>query len=463
MAEEYGLPDQPIEMRPAGSSATDAAIDVMIRAAREVMTVRDTTRGPKENPIRIRGTLTMLPAEAFTRLRPQFEAVGHTPLLRHEDDVDVIAAMPAVFEKVSSSRVPRIAIMLFFATILTVFTTGFAMTNGLYGAGLLAVIVYKLTGSTSMMVFPSLLPTPDILREAVITGMMYTAAILGILGSHEMGHYLVARYYKVHTTPPFFIPMPLSFLGTMGAVIAMREPAPNRRIQFDIGIAGPLAGLIIAIPVMLIGLNLSEVMPRSEAIEAVPQIVLEHPDYRLTSEGQSIVYLAMKYLVFGRILPQGDTDVWIHPVAFAAWAGLLVTALNLLPVGQLDGGHILFGLLGDRARKWRIPILLMVVLFAIGGTVRDLGLQMIDQGTLSGSLETVVSSLPGWVGWWLWAAIIYFLLRDHAPVLDEITGLDTKRRVLGIAMLVIFVLIFIPTPLIQTKVPPELIGYLPFF
>src|SRR5687767_3179735 len=117
MAEEYGLPDQPIELKPAGApAAPEPAIEAMIRAAREVMTIQDTTRGPKENPIRIRGTLTFPPADAFTRLRPQFEQVGHTPLLRREDDTDVIAAMPAVFEKVSSSRTPRIALLLFLAT-----------------------------------------------------------------------------------------------------------------------------------------------------------------------------------------------------------------------------------------------------------------------------------------------------------------------------------------------------------
>jgi membrane-associated protease RseP (regulator of RpoE activity) len=455
MAEEYGLPDQPIEMKPAGApAAPDAAIDVMIRAAREVMTIQDTTRGPKENPIRIRGTLHVLPAEAFTRLRPQFEAVGHTPLLRRADDVDVIAAMPAVFEKVKPGF-PMTALLLFVLTVISVFYTGMSQTEGLYIFPHDAII-YKMTGSAGG-INPELLPSDAVYQSMLLMGLQYTLALLGILGAHEMGHYLVARYHKVHTTPPFFIPMPLSILGTLGAVIAMREPAPNRRIQFDIGIAGPLAGLIVAVPVMYIGLLNTPIRSSQDFIDSLPDAYLEeNPSISILHEGQSIAYLAMKYLVYGRIVPDGEQDVWLHPITFAAWAGFLVTALNLLPVGQLDGGHILFGLLGDRARKWRIPILVAVVVLALSGTVRDLALT----GEIAGT--PLLEKLPGWSGWWLWAAIIYFMLRNHAPVLDEITGLDTNRKVLGIAMLVVFLLLFMPTPIILEQIRTALIMVLPF-
>jgi membrane-associated protease RseP (regulator of RpoE activity) len=267
-----------------------------------------------------------------------------------------------------------------------------------------------------------------------------------------MGHYLVARYHKVYTTLPFFIPMPFNILGTLGAVIAMREPAPNRRVQFDIGVAGPLAGLIVAIPVMLIGLRLSQVGPAEQFMSQFPDQVRENSV--ILHEGQSLAYLGMKYLMFGQILPHDDIDVWVHPVAFAAWAGLLVTALNLIPVGQLDGGHVVFGLFGHRARALRGPIIVLLLLMAIIGTVRELSASL-PPGELVGTMGDVLTALrpladvplPGWSGWWIWIFLIVFLLQHHAPVLDEITPLDGKRKALGIATLVIFLLIFTPTPI----------------
>ena len=209
----------------------------------------------------------------------------------------------------------------------------------------------------------------------------------------------------------------------MGAVIAMREPAPNRRIQFDIGIAGPLAGLIVAVPVMLIGLSLSEVGTREMFLEQVPEPIRDNTIF--FQGGQSLAYMALKYLVFGQVLPSGDLDVWVHPVAFAAWAGFLVTMLNLIPVGQLDGGHVVYGLFGHRAQMLRWPIIGVLAVLALAGALNDAG----------------IANLPfGWSGWWLWILLILFLARRHAPVLDEITELDAPRKALGVAMLVIFVL-----------------------
>jgi membrane-associated protease RseP (regulator of RpoE activity) len=274
-----------------------------------------------------------------------------------------------------------------------------------------------------------LLPTAVEFQEALAKGVMYTLALLGILGAHEMGHYIVARHYKVQTSLPYFIPLPVSILGTLGAVIAMREPAPNRRIQFDIGVAGPLAGLLVAIPVMVVGLSLSTVTTTEAFLNELPPGI----ETSILHEGQSLAYLGLKYLIFGEVLPQGNLDVWIHPVAFAAWAGFLVTALNLLPIGQLDGGHVMYGLFGKRAELARIPVIGVLALLAAAGSLRDAG--VIDLGF-------------GWSGWWLWILMMLFLLRRHAPVLDEITGLDAKRKALGVAVLVIFILIFTPTPLV---------------
>ena len=225
----------------------------------------------------------------------------------------------------------------------------------------------------------------------------------------------------------------------MGAFIQLKEPPRNKRILLDIGIAGPLAGLVVAIPVLLLGLWLSQV----SRIEIDPRA-------GFTLEGNSLLYLASKFLVFGQLLPApasygdlnpilywiryfftgqplpiGGMDVMIHPVAWAGWAGLLVTALNLIPAGQLDGGHVIFVLLGKRARLlW--PLVLWG-LIALGFV---------------------------WNGWWLWAGIIFILGRVYAEPLDSITTLDPNRRLLALLGIVVFFLVFTPVPLIAiTGIP----------
>lgn len=427
----------------------DETIQAMRRAAAEVMAVQDMTLGDARSPLRIRGTLMMASDEAFERLRPQFESVGHTPMLRHEDGMDVIHALPVVFGQERTSP-PRLAIIMLILTIISVFYVGLGHSDSLYLDPLI-ITVYRITGSmeTAAELFgmpelaqnPELLPTPEAWRSTVVTGALYVLSLLGILGAHEMGHYLMARRYGVHTTLPFFIPMPIPPLGTMGAVIAMKEPAPNRRVQFDIGIAGPLAGLIVAVPVLIWGLTLSEVHTQQEILAAFPEVLRDRVAF--SQEGNSLAYLALKYMVFGEVLPSGDRDVFIHAVAFAGWAGFLVTALNLLPIGQLDGGHVLFGLLGDKVQKVRWPVIGMLVVLASAGTLSDMGI--VDLGF-------------GWSGWWLWIVLIFLLLRSHAPVLDEITGLDGKRKMLGVVMLVIFILLFTPAPLTISSIPTTLLA-----
>ena len=403
----------------------ESVTNTMRRAVEEVMTVQDITYGSGRSPLRVRGRLNVSAETAFSQIRPPFESVGYTPLLRREDGLDVVRALPTVFER-ASKRVPWVAILLLVATVLSVFFVG---VQGELYVPFPAALAYRLNGSVSPQVSANLLPSAAEFQDALLKGAMYTLALLGILGTHEMGHYLVARHYKVHTTLPFFIPLPIGILGTLGAVIAMREPAPNRRIQFDIGIAGPLAGLLVAIPVMIVGLSLSHVDTTQAFLNNLPNGV----QTSILHEGQSLAYLGLKYLVFGRVLPQGNLDVWVHPVAFAAWAGFLVTALNLLPIGQLDGGHVLYGLFGERAELARIPVIGALALMAVAGSLRDAG---------------IINLGFGWSGWWIWIAMMLFLLRRHAPVLDEITGLDPKRKALGVAALVIFILIFTPTPLV---------------
>jgi membrane-associated protease RseP (regulator of RpoE activity) len=233
---------------------------------------------------------------------------------------------------------------------------------------------------------------------------------------------------------PYFIPFPFSPFGTMGAFIQLKEPPKNKRILLDIGIAGPLAGLAVSIPILLYGLSLS-------------QISVIDPEWgqALTLEGNSILYLLAKFLVFrqwlptpvsfgnlspliywaryfftGQPLPLGGTDVMIHSIAWAGWAGLLVTALNLIPAGQLDGGHILYVLLGKRTRRL-LPFIL-ILLLALGYV---------------------------WMGWWIWAALLFLLGRTYAEPLDQITTLDNRRKMIAILGIVLFILLFTPVPLIQ--------------
>ena len=290
------------------------------------------------------------------------------------------------------------------------------------------------TGSVFESNLPQSATFTDLAIDAFLhlwRGLPYAASLLGILLAHEFGHYLMGRYHKENVTLPFFLPLPYPFsiLGTLGAVIQMKERPKNKRILFDIGIAGPLAGLVVAIPILLYGLSLSEL-----AVLSGTGML----------EGNSIIYLLAKFAVFGKWLPEpasygdlhpflywvryfftstpsalGGVDVQVHNIAWAGWAGLLVTSLNLIPMGTLDGGHIIYSALGDKAKDF----------------VRYIFIVMIVLGFF-------------WEGWWLWVFMLYFLGRHHAVRLDQFTELDPKRKLLAKLMLVVFILVFIPVPLV---------------
>ncbi|NPA30923.1 MAG: site-2 protease family protein [Chloroflexi bacterium] len=270
------------------------------------------------------------------------------------------------------------------------------------------------------------------LGAALRDAALFTAALLGILLAHEFGHYFMARRHGMAVSLPYFLPLPAPFspFGTLGAFIRLKEPPRNRRVLLDVGLAGPIAGLALAVPLLFLGLYASELGP----------LPAPRSGQALMLEGNSLFYLAAKYLVFGRVLPAppgdmdwltalrffftgrpvpwGGVDVILHPVAFAAWTGLLVTALNLLPVGQLDGGHVLFALLGPKARRF-YPLL--VALTAVLGVF--------------------------WSGWWLWTVLILWLGRTYAEPLDMITPLDPARRRWAWFGLLVWVLTFTPIPL----------------
>lgn len=234
-------------------------------------------------------------------------------------------------------------------------------------------------------------------------GLPYSGSLMGVLFLHEMGHFLVSRYYGVRVTFPYFIPAP-NLIGTFGAFIKMKSPVPNKRILFDIGFAGPFAGFVGSVIALILGIQTSEVISRKEISE-------DH-----VSLGTNLTMEILIRLIKGSI-PEGH-DLLLGPVAFAGWLGLLVTAMNLIPVGQTDGGHILYSILG-RAHGF------FAFIFIIG---------LILMGTFV------------WPGWLLWALILTLIGIRHPPVLNPFIPVDRKRAFLFIVAIGIFILSFSPSP-----------------
>lgn len=238
---------------------------------------------------------------------------------------------------------------------------------------------------------------------SLVKGVPFSFTLMTILLTHEMGHYLTARRYGVHATLPYFIPAPpIPFLiGTFGAFIRMKSPILIKKAILEIGAAGPIAGFVVAIFAVIVGLTLSEVVPEttSAAIKLGAPLIFEFIN-RLLLE-----------------VPEGS-DVLLHPVAFAGWIGLFVTALNLIPIGQLDGGHVVYALLGDKHRA--VSIGMIGVLLIMG--------------------------FIGWPGWYVWAFLTALLGVRHPPMVDPEVTLEPRQKIIGWLSLVIFVLTFTPNP-----------------
>jgi len=244
--------------------------------------------------------------------------------------------------------------------------------------------------------------------NTVLGGLWYSLTILAILGAHEFGHYFACVRYRVNATMPYFIPMPPPVLtGTLGAFIKIRQPIRSKRVLFDVGIAGPLAGFVVAVPALFIGVWMSHVA-------ALPK------DFSGLSLGEPLLFRATAWLFWGS-LSDGYT-LNLHPMAFAAWFGLLATSLNLFPIGQLDGGHISYAVFGRRSSR--------ITLFTIGIAV----------------MLTFVSL--SWLVWTIMMVVmLFFFGPHHPPTLDEDIPLDRTRMILAVVAAAIFLLSFTPAPI----------------
>jgi len=317
----------------------------------------------------------------FDGLRKELMGRGYIPVLRHSMGEYTISVIRK--PKIKTRNIWVNWVLLVATTMTTIFSGAFLWS-----------------GYRSVELFS--------LDSFLWGGLLFAVPLLAIFGAHELAHYLMARRHGVDASLPFFIPS-IPPLGTFGAFISMRDPIPSRKALLDIGVAGPLAGIVVTIPVTLIGLFLTA--QGNVSLGAVG------------AEGSIGFMMQPLFQVFLFLIPIPE-GVALHPTAFAAWVGFLVTAINLLPAGQLDGGHIARALLGDKARY----------------------LSYVAAGLL------VVMSLfyPAWL---LFALIIFFLGLQHPPPLNDISGLDLRRMMVGGLAFVILLVTFVPVPVVT--LPPD--------
>jgi membrane-associated protease RseP (regulator of RpoE activity) len=282
-------------------------------------------------------------------------------------------------------------ILLFVLTIVT--TT-------IVGAGQYAGFLEDFRSSPS-------LPMP--FAALLVRGLWYSGTILAILGCHELGHYFACRHYDVDASLPFFIPVPFLLTGTMGAFIRIREQIPSKKMLFDIGIAGPIAGFVVAVPALFIGLAMSHVarLPADQG--------------GMLELGEPLLFKFASWLFWGT-QPDGFS-LNMHPMAFAAWFGMLATALNLFPIGQLDGGHVSYAVLGPR---WSTYVTFTMIAVALG-------------------LSVFAYSWTVWTG--MLVVMLFLFGPRHPRVYDEATPLGGTRLLLAAFAVVMFVLCFTPAPI----------------
>jgi len=321
--------------------------------------------------------------QRFDFLRQDLKKRNLVPFLRKREGEFIIFI---VYRKPIKGRAAWINIALFITTIVTTMLSG--------------ALLFLEQGEGWRELFSI---------DKLLNGLIFfSLPLLAILGIHELGHYFTSRRHGVAASLPFFIPLPpnpILPLGTMGAVISMREPIPDRRKLLDIGVAGPIAGFLVSIPILIIGLSMSSLISLSEIPEGAPLL------------GDNLFVLFLSHLMFN--VPHGYT-ISLHPTAFAGWVGLLVTAINLLPAGQLDGGHVVRAVLKEKHR------------YASFATI----------------IALAALTFIGIGNWLLFILLIVFLIgTEHPPPLNEYISLDTKRKLLALAALLIFILSFPPMPI----------------
>jgi membrane-associated protease RseP (regulator of RpoE activity) len=267
----------------------------------------------------------------------------------------------------------------------------------------LHIILFILTMLSTLFV-GAMQTGADILKDPwkIYYGLPFALTLMIILLTHELSHYFASKKHGVNATLPYFIPAP-TIIGTFGAFIKMKSPIVTRKALIDIGASGPIAGFIVSVIAVMIGLHLSEIVPVAETKGAL-------------TLGDSILFSFLAQAVLG--VTPADSDILLNPVAFAGWIGLFVTSMNLIPVGQLDGGHIAFALLGEK--QTRLSFILVLVMSLLGVLL--------------------------WEGWIIWAVLLLVLGLRHPPVISWEVPLDTRRKVIGWIAFLIFILTFIPVP-----------------
>lgn len=349
---------------------------------REILDVKMATR--EHGADLYEGRLLRTATDAFQILSDHFRGSGRMPIIQEGQGGRVSVAVvprPAAMDEEKPVN-PWVPLGLVIATLFTTIYAGAAYQG------------------------VNLIEKP----AAFAAGLPYAIGLMLILGLHELGHFFTARYHKMKVTPPFFIPVPFA-LGTFGAFIQLRSSAPKRRALFDVAFAGPLAGLVVAIPALLIGLHLSQIVPSAAGQEATAFA---------GSDPQSSILLALLAKLSLGAHITGAEQIVLHPLAFAGWLGLIVTALNLLPIGQLDGGHIAHAMFGRRTAT------------------------VISQVGIWGLFLLALFVVPGL---FIWAIIVFFIAgTTDAPALDDITPINSTRQLLGIIAFVILLLILLPVP-----------------
>jgi membrane-associated protease RseP (regulator of RpoE activity) len=360
------------------------------KAVAEVFQIEAEDYAPQRGVVAVfMGRLFVESEVAYDRLDARLAPLNLLPLFREHQDGQMVQVVEGRFNPRPRPWWPNA--LLFFLTLLSLLYTGAGIALG-----------------------DALLDHPERQLAEFWRGWPYALGIVLILGAHELGHYFAARRHGIPVTLPYFLPFPFGFFGTLGAFIQLRAPIRNRKAMLDVGVTGPLVGLIFAVPILLLGLLTAEV----KALPTNSAYILE---------GNSILYSLSKFLVFGQILPDGRFDVFINQLTQAGWTGLFVTGLNLIPIGQLDGGHVLYTLIGDRARVLYWPAVLIMTVLAVA--VSD--------------------------AWFLWVMLLLFFGRAYATPLDMLTPLDSRRRWIALAALIVFVLVFVPNPLTLVE-PPSL-------